>query len=343
MAGLIECREMSKRHYQRGLLSRAQGGVLAVDRVSFSIEKGSVFGLVGESGCGKTTLARALLYLDPPTSGDVLFDGARLGELSRRELRVRRRGMQIVFQDPNSALDPKMRVLGSMEEGLRNLRVPRLERERRVKELLELVGIPAENASRYPHEFSGGQKQRIVVARALTMNPELLVLDEPVSNLDVSIQAQIVNLLLDLKQKLSLTYLFISHDLHLVAFLSDRIGVMYQGRLVELAATDEIIARPAHPYTQKLFASVPGVAEGGPGAKGAESAEGAEGAGTALGKGSTASRGCPSFASCARADLACARMEPRLIDIGGGHMVACIKELASAHVDLAQSSQGGKR
>ena len=346
MAGLIDIRDMSKRHYQRGLLSRAQGGVLAVDRVSFSIEKGSVFGLVGESGCGKTTLARALLFLDPPTSGEVLFDGTRLGGLSLRELRERRRRMQIVFQDPNSALDPKMRVRDSMEEGLRNLRVPKLERERRVRKLLELVGIPSEHASGYPHEFSGGQKQRIVVARALTMDPEFLVLDEPVSNLDVSIQAQIVNLLLDLKQELSLTYLFISHDLHLVAFLSDGIGVMYQGRLVELAPTGEIMARPVHPYTLKLFASVPGFAEGASGAKGASGAEGAysaEGAGPAPGKDSPAARGCPYFASCARGDLACTRVEPRLIDIGGGHMVACIKEIASADADLAHSLEGGKR
>jgi oligopeptide transport system ATP-binding protein len=319
MAGLIDIRDMSKRHYKRGLLSRAQGGVLAVDRVSFSIEKGSVFGLVGESGCGKTTLARALLYLDPPTSGEVLFDGTRLSGLSRRELREKRRRMQIVFQDPNSALDPKMRMRDSMEEGLRNLHVPKLERERRVRELLELVGIPSEHASRYPHEFSGGQKQRIVVARALTMDPEFLVLDEPVSNLDVSIQAQIVNLLLDLKQELSLTYLFISHDLHLVA------------------TTSEIMARPAHPYTLKLFASVPGVAEG------AEGALGAEGADSPPGKDSPAARGCPYFASCARGDLACTLVEPRLIDIGGGHMVACIKEIASEDADLAQSDQGGKR
>ncbi len=336
MAGLIECRDMSKRHYQRGLLSRAQGGVLAVDRVTFSVEKGSVFGLVGESGCGKTTLARALLYLDPPTSGDVLFDGTRLGELSRRELRGRRRRMQIVFQDPNSALDPKMRVRDSMEEGLKNLRVPKRERERRVDELLELVGISKEHAARYPHEFSGGQKQRIVVARALTMDPEFLVLDEPVSNLDVSVQAQIVNLLLDLKQKLSLTYLFISHDLHLVAFLSDRIGVMYQGRLVELAPTAEIMARPIHPYTLKLFASVPGVAEGAEdGAK--------DGPAAPAGPASPAGRGCPFFASCTRGDLACARAEPRLIDIGAGHMVACMKETASADVALGESSQGGTR
>ena len=180
MAGLIDIRGLSKRHYQRGLLSRANGGVLAVDRVSFSIEKGSVFGLVGESGCGKTTLARALLFLDPPTSGEVSFDGTLLGGLSRGELRARRRRMQIVFQDPNSALDPKMRVRASVEEGLRNLRVPAVERARRVREMLELVGIPPEHASRYPHEFSGGQKQRIVVARALSMDPEFLVLVEPV-------------------------------------------------------------------------------------------------------------------------------------------------------------------
>jgi ABC-type oligopeptide transport system ATPase subunit len=258
MAGLVEIRDLTKRHLRRGLLHRPAAGPPAVDRVSFGIERGAVFGLVGESGCGKTTLARSLLHLDPPTSGEVLYDGVDIGCLPRRKLRQYRRRMQIVFQDPNAALDPKMRVRDSMAEGLRNLRVPRAERERRVRELLEVVGIPAEHASRWPHEFSGGQKQRIVIARALTMDPEFIVLDEPVSNLDVSIQAQIINLLMELRERFKLTYLFISHDLGLVAYLADRIGVMYRGRLVESAATEELLRRPVHPYTRRLFSSAPG-------------------------------------------------------------------------------------
>ena len=256
MAGLIEIRDLSKRHRARGL-HRPGAGVLAVDRVSFAIERGSVFGLVGESGCGKTTLARAILNLDPPTSGDVLYDGVNLRELPRRALREQRRHLQIVFQDPNGALDPKMRIRDSMEEGLKNLRVPAAERRRRVEELLELVGIPADHAARWPHEFSGGQKQRIVVARALTMDPDFLVLDEPVSNLDVSIQAQIINLLEDLQGRFGLTYLFIAHNLAVVEHISDRVGVMYLGALVELAEVDEIYAAPAHPYTVALLSAVP--------------------------------------------------------------------------------------
>jgi oligopeptide/dipeptide ABC transporter ATP-binding protein len=338
MAGLIELLCLSKRHYPRGLLSRAQGGVLAVDRVSLSIGKGSVFGLVGESGCGKTTLARALLHLDPPTSGTVLFEGTDLGSLSRRELRDRRRKMQIVFQDPNSALDPKMRIRASVEEGLCNLRVPARERERRVAGLLELVGIPPEHASRYPHEFSGGQKQRIVIARALSMDPAFLVLDEPVSNLDVSIQAQIVNLLLDLRARLGLTYLFISHDLHLVAFVSDRIGVMYRGRIVETAPTSVLMAAPAHPYTRRLFASVPGVAQG------AGTEERAPREGEAAGPPpSRGTRGCPYLDSCPLGDGSCAQNEPCLVDIGDGHMVACPRASTSAAADPSDSSEGGER
>jgi oligopeptide/dipeptide ABC transporter ATP-binding protein len=314
MAGLIEVRGLSKRHRARGL-HRPGTGVLAVDRVSFAIERGSVFGLVGESGCGKTTLARAILHLDPPTSGDVLYDGVNLRELPRRALREQRRRMQIVFQDPNGALDPKMRIRDSMEEGLKNLHVPHAERRRRVEELLELVGIPAEHAARWPHEFSGGQKQRIVVARALTMDPDFLVLDEPVSNLDVSIQAQIINLLQDLRGRFDLTYLFISHDLHLVAYVSDRIGVMYRGRLVETADTGAIMARPRHPYTQRLFSSVPDAVAGGAAAAESPAAEAAPDA--------RRQGGCPYCGQCSRETSRCRDAAPELRDTGDGHLVAC--------------------
>ena len=235
----------------------------AVNNVSFTIKKDTIFGLVGESGCGKTTLARSILLLDPPTEGDILYNGTSLTKLSRKKLLPYRMKMQIVFQDPHSALNPKMSIYKSMREGLVNKHFPKERIKARIEELLELFGITPSHMHRFPHEFSGGQKQRIVIARALSMEPELLVLDEPVSNLDVSIQAQIINLLLDLKEKFSLTYLFISHDLNLVSYLCDRIGVMYQGRIVELADTEDIMNTPLHPYTLKLFSSSPGAAEMG--------------------------------------------------------------------------------
>ena len=316
MAGLIEVRELSKRHRARGL-HRPGPGVLAVDRVSFSIERGSVFGLVGESGCGKTTLARAILHLDPPTSGDVLYDGESLASLTRRRLREQRRKMQIVFQDPNGALDPKMRVRDSMEEGLKNLRVPPAERRRRVDELLELVGIPLEHAEQWPHEFSGGQKQRIVVARALTVAPDFLVLDEPVSNLDVSIQAQIVNLLLELRARFDLTYLFISHDLHLVAYVSDAIGVMFRGRIGG-AGADRVDhgPAPAPVHATPLFV---GARRGRRGRR----RHRCRGRARRERGGARARARVPVLRPVRRETARCRAEEPGLRDVGGGHLVAC--------------------
>jgi oligopeptide/dipeptide ABC transporter ATP-binding protein len=313
---ILEVRQLEKRHPASGILNRSRAGLKAVDGVSFTVEAGTTFGLVGESGCGKTTLARALLYLDPPTAGEVLFEGTPLGGLSRAGLRGFRRAMQIVFQDPNGALDPKMSVRASMGEGLANLGVPRGQRDRRTAAALELVGIQPAHAGRYPHEFSGGQKQRITIARALSVDPRLLVLDEPVSNLDVSIQAQIINLLLDLKERLALTYLFISHDLNLVAYLADSIAVMFRGRIVELASASRILHSPLHPYTRRLFASVPRLTGERIALDNAEGSSEAEAP--------PVSGGCRYAARCERGDLACHSHEPELRDAGGGHLVACL-------------------
>ncbi len=319
MDRFLEIKKLEKLYYGRRLFGRRRSAVRAVDAVSLNIDRDTVFGLVGESGCGKTSLARAVLYLDPPTSGEVWFNGVLLGELSPQELRSNRMRMQIVFQDPNSALNPKMRITDSLAEGLINRGIGAKERNTRIEKMLDLVGIPAAHRLRYPHEFSGGQKQRIVIARALTMEPDFLVLDEPVSNLDVSIQAQIINLLLDLKKDLSLTYLFISHDLNLVGYVSDRIGVMFNGRLVELAATDEMMNNPCHPYTLKLFSSVPGkqaVEEADDGEKSAMAGEKS----TAL-----LATGCPYADQCPAADHSCRGAMPELRKLKKGHYVACLK------------------
>jgi oligopeptide/dipeptide ABC transporter ATP-binding protein len=320
MDRFLEIKNLIKNFYGRGFLNQRRVAVHAVERVSFGIERNTVFGLVGESGCGKTTLVRSILYLDPPTSGEVWFDGALLGSLSIRRLRAFRKRMQIVFQDPNSALNPKMRIEDSLAEGLVNLKFPARERSRRIEKLLDLVGIAPAHRSRYPHEFSGGQKQRIVIARALCMEPDFLVLDEPVSNLDVSIQAQIINLLLDLKQELSLTYLFISHDLNLVAYFSDRIGVMYRGRLVEVASTEQMMTHPCHPYTLKLFSSAPGKQ------KIAEEADNDAQSDLLKSKKTAALAGaCPYAAECTIGDRTCGETESELREIGAGHRVACFK------------------
>jgi oligopeptide transport system ATP-binding protein len=318
MDRFIEIKNLVKLYSGHGLIHRGTRTVRAVDRVSFGIDRNQVFGLVGESGCGKTSLVRSVLYLDPPTSGEIWMDGVMLGKLTSSELRSFRKRMQIVFQDPNSALNPKMRIRDSLAEGLVNRKIPSAERSKRINEILNMVGITPAHSSRFPHEFSGGQKQRIVIARALAMEPDFLVLDEPVSNLDVSIQAQIINLLLDLKKELSLTYLFISHDLNLVAYLSDQIGVMYRGRIVEQAGTDEIMYHPFHPYTLKLFSSVPGQSnvEG--------SSENSTEA-TRTGKYPSHGSYCQYIDQCPLADHACREAEPELQEIRPGHRVACFK------------------
>lgn len=229
--------------------------VHAVRDVSFEVVAGEILGIVGESGSGKSTLARAILWLDPPTSGSVRYRGEDVSGLGRAQVRRFRSSAQIVLQDPGSALNPRLPVWRSVAEGMHLKRIPRRERQQRVAELLELVGLPPARMNEYPHQFSGGQKQRIAIARALAVEPELLVLDEPVSSLDVSIQAQIINLLLEIRRSMGLTYIFISHDLNLIGYLADRIGVMKDGELRELAPAAALLASPRDDYSQELFES----------------------------------------------------------------------------------------
>ncbi|WP_028776296.1 ABC transporter ATP-binding protein [Shimazuella kribbensis] len=242
----------------KGFFQKQVGAVKSVDGISFEIEEGETLGIVGESGCGKSTTGRALLRILEPTEGEVLFDGVDIAKLPKKELRAFRTNMQMIFQDPYASLNPRWTVQQVLEEPLiTHGNLTKTEVKQRVTELMELVGLSPQQASRYPHEFSGGQRQRIGIARALALNPKFIVCDEPVSALDVSIQAQVLNLMKDLQQKFSLTYLFISHDLSVVKFISDRVGVMYLGKLVELSPTKSIFAEPLHPYTKALMSAVP--------------------------------------------------------------------------------------
>jgi len=257
---LVETKGL-KKHFpvNSGAFGRGKGRIRAVDGVDLAVMERETFALVGESGCGKTTLGRLLLHLEEPTAGEILFDGKNLPELDRRRMRSLRRDMQIVFQDPYASLDPRMRVGDIVGEPiLTHLKtLTRRERKERVRELLDIVGLDGDAAMKYPHQFSGGQRQRIGIARALALQPRFIVCDEAVSALDVSIQAQILNLLQDLQERFSLTILFITHDLSVVRHLADRIGVMFLGRCVETGSTREIFESSLHPYTKLLLSAVP--------------------------------------------------------------------------------------
>ncbi len=256
---LLQVRDL-KKHFpiRGGLLGRQIGAVRAVDGISFDIMRGETLGLVGESGCGKSTTGLLVLRLLEMTSGEVSFEGQDLGKMNKQELRQFRRHAQIIFQDPYASLNPRMSVGEIIAEPimLHNI-ASGMKRTKRVEELLSLVGLGAHHARRYPHEFSGGQRQRIGIARALAVNPKLIVCDEPVSALDVSIQSQILNLLVDLQEEMGLTYLFIAHGLNVIKHISDRVGVMYLGKMVELAEGNELIANPLHPYTKNLLSAIP--------------------------------------------------------------------------------------
>ena len=255
---LVEVRHLVKHFVRKQGLWRPHSIVKAVDDVSFGIQEGEMFGLVGESGSGKSTTGRCILRLVEPSSGEVLFRGESVLQFSRPRMRQARRDMQIVFQDPYSSLNPRMRAGDIVEEPLiiHKLR-PKAERRGRVADLFNLVGLDPDHLTRYPHEFSGGQRQRIGIARALALNPALIIADEAVSALDVSIQAQVVRLMLDLKERLKLTYLFIAHDLRLVEHICSRVAVMYLGKLVEMGDTRVLFANPTHPYTRALLSAVP--------------------------------------------------------------------------------------
>ncbi|MFN0108059.1 MAG: ABC transporter ATP-binding protein [Blastocatellia bacterium] len=291
--------------------------VRAVDGVSFVIQRGETFGLVGESGCGKTTLGRCVLRLIEPTAGQIRFDRLNLTELNRTELRALRRRMQIIFQDPYSSLNPRMTVGQIVAEPLIVHGVgAKAEQREKVADLLRVVGLEPDYANRYPHQFSGGQRQRIGIARALALNPDFIVADEPVSALDVSVQAQVVNLLQELQQQFGLTYLFISHGLAVVKHISSRVGVMYLGKLVELAPADDIYTKPLHPYTQALLAAIP---LPDPNAPKREVQRLSGDVPTPLNPPS----GCRFHTRCPHATERCKIEEPNFAEVAPGHWTAC--------------------
>jgi oligopeptide/dipeptide ABC transporter ATP-binding protein len=321
---ILEVRNLVK-HYPittKGIVLRKQVGVVhAVDGLSFSVRKGETYGLVGESGCGKTSTARAILYLDPPTAGEILFEGRDVGKIfklkDKKEILKLRRKMQYVFQNPYASLDPRMTVADLvMEPFMIHGNVPKEKWHDRLYELLKLVGLEDYHAERYPHEFSGGQRQRICIARALAVEPQLLIADEPVASLDVSVRAQILNLLQGIQQKFNMTYLYISHDLSTVRHICHRVAVMYLGKFVEIADTDDLFDSPLHPYTQALMSSIP-IPD--PEAKKDRIMLPGE-----VPSPINPPAGCRFQPRCIYAkEHNCVENTPRLIDSGEGHFVAC--------------------
>jgi len=315
---LLEVKDLVK-HFPitKGIvISRRVGAVKAVDGVSFHINRGETLGLVGESGCGKSTTGRLILRLIEATSGEIIFEGKNILKLGREEMRELRKDMQIIFQDPYASFEPRMTVGDIIGEPMEIHRIARgKEKDKRVRELLEVVGLSPLHARRYPHEFSGGQRQRIGVARALAVNPKLIICDEPVSALDVSIQAQVINLLQDLQKEFGLTYLFIAHDLSVVKHISDRVAVMYLGKIVELAAKHELYNNPQHPYTEALLSAVP-------------IPDPTRKKQRIILEGDVPSpinppSGCRFHTRCRYAQDICSREDPEFVDIGDNHFVAC--------------------
>ena len=301
---------------RRGLMKKVVGYVHAVEDVSFSVRRREVFALVGESGCGKSTTGSALLRLIRPTGGEVYFEGQNLGKLSEEDMRLKRRDMQFIFQNPYSSLNPRMNVWKLLSEPLKvHFQLPPQEVRERVENMLGLIGMTPDQLERYPHQFSGGQKQRISIARALITHPSFVVADEPVSALDVSIQAQILNLMMELQQEMQLSMVFISHDLNVVRHISDSVGVMYLGSLMEKGNTEEVYRHPAHPYTQALLSAVPShdpahkkqhiILEGD------------------VPNPAAPPPGCPFHTRCARCTGVCKEKKPPLREISPGHFAAC--------------------
>ncbi len=302
-----------------GIFSKEIASVKAVQNVSFTLKKGETLGLVGESGCGKSTLGRCLIKLIEPTSGRIIFNNQDITDLQGDDLKVLRRKMQIIFQDPYASLNPRMTIGAILEEPLiiHQLYATEKERLERVVELVNLVGLRPEHLSRYPHEFSGGQRQRVGIARALAVSPELIICDEPVSALDVSIQAQVINLLMDLQQKLGLTYIFIAHDLKVVEHVSTHVAVMYLGKIVEYAKADELYRNPKHPYTKALLSAIPV-----PDPKPREQ--------RIILTGDVPSpinppNGCYFNPRCPIATEECTRISPELKEVASGHFASCLK------------------